>query len=144
MSNLSFWDTNLLIYWLEKSDAWSGSVTRLREWHRDNRLQVVTSALSLAEILVHPLARGRRDLAQQYRGLVEELGCLTFGPAEAWAFAEIRAAHPHLKPPDTIQLACAGQRGVAHFFTNDDRLSRLRIDGIGRVWGLAEWADDYG
>jgi len=139
MSGKAFWDTNLLIYWLEKPKALAEQVGALREWHAKQNLEIVTSSLSLAEILVQPLSKKNIELGRRYQGLISAMGCLPFGAAEAWAFAEIRSRYQKLKPPDCIQLACAKVHGVDYFFTNDDRLSKVRVDGIHTITSLSQW-----
>ena len=139
MSGKAFWDTNLLICWLEKPKAWAEEIGTLREWHAKQNLEIVTSSLSLAEILVQPLSRKNTELARKYQRLISAMGCLPFGSSEAWAFAEIRTRYKKLKPPDCIQLACAKVHGVDYFFTNDDRLSKVRVDGIHTITSLSQW-----
>jgi predicted nucleic acid-binding protein len=141
MKGASFWDTNLLIYWLEQPDAWAAPIQRLRTWHQERNLRIVTCALTLAEILVHPISRDRPDVANAYKSLITEMGCLIFGPEEAWAFAEIRAAHPALRPPDCIQLACARVFGVTYFFTNDEALQKVHIEGIQQIAYFRAWSE---
>jgi predicted nucleic acid-binding protein len=98
----------------------------------------------MAEVLVHPLMKGEVGMARRYRDLLNHMGCLSFGPDEAWAFAELRAANPSLKPPDAVQLACASVRGVELFVTNDARLRSLRVSGIKRIESLASAVADEG
>ncbi len=143
MSRYAFWDTNLLIYWMEDSPRWSSAVRELVAWQEANGLETITSSLSLGEILVHPLAKAEGRVAKKYAQLLTEIGCLTFGPDEAWRFGELRASHPSLRPPDAIQLACASVRGVEYFFTNDERLSRYQVEGIGKIQSLSGWGGDF-
>jgi predicted nucleic acid-binding protein len=139
-----FWDTNLLIYWIENSSAWSDKVGALFRWQESQGLRPVTSSLSLGELLVHPMRLQKIAVAQSYARLIDEMGCLHFGADEAWRFAEIRSSHPSIRPPDAIQLACASVFRAEYFITNDERLSRYRVDGIGHVFGLDEWARSIG
>ena len=139
MSGDSFWDTNLLIYWLDKPEEWAEPIYRLRQWHKENEIRIITSALSLAEILVRPISGENLERAREYLHLISEMGCLGFGPDEAWAFAEIRSAYPQIKPPDCIQLACAGVRGVDYFCTNDEALQRVSAKGVGKIIILKNW-----
>ncbi len=140
MSGFAFWDTNLLIYWMEGTPRWSPAAKALYDWQVRERIRTVTSSLGLAEILVRPLSLSDAKVARSYAGIISEMGCLPFGPDEAWRFAELRARYPKLRPPDAIQLACASIFGVDYFFTNDDRLSRLKVEGIVRIESLAAWA----
>lgn len=139
MSGYAFWDTNLLIYWIGNSHPWGRKVQPLYAWQEARAIRIVTSSLSLGELLVHPITSGRMDLARSYANLIDQIGCLHFGPDEAWRFAELRARYPSLRPPDAIQLACASVFGVEFFFTNDVRLTSLSVSGIGSIRGLSEW-----
>lgn len=141
MSRRSFWDTNLFIYWLEHAERFEAAMDRLQEWHAKERLEVITSTLTLAEILVHPIAEGQPLLAQKYHQTIQRMGCIPFGPEAAWRFAEIRAAHPKIKPPDAIQLACAATEQVHCFITHDEELVKLSIEGIVEIHSLTEWLD---
>ena len=139
MSGKVFWDTNLLIYWIEQTAPWYVKVDALVRWQHARSAKTVTSSLSLAELLVRPVSEGEHVLADHYWKLITQMGCLSFGPAEAMRFAEIRSSHPEVKPPDAIQLACAAQAGVDLFLTNDERLARVRVKGIAEIKSLAEW-----
>ncbi len=139
MSGYVFWDTNLLIYWIEDAATWSGKVDALLRWQERHELKTITSSLALSELLVHPMRKKATELALSYARLIDEIGCLSFGADEAWRFAEIRSEYPAIRPPDAIQLACASVFGVEQFITNDDRLCQYQIKGIQRVIGLGSW-----
>ncbi len=139
MSKAMFWDTNLLIYWIEQVSPWWEKMKALSEWQGRAGLTTVTSTISLSEILVRPVMLNNLKLARRYEQLITQMGCLPFGNAEAWAFAEIRAAYPQIRSHDAIQLACASVYGVNFFFANDNRLSSVSVKGIGRILSLLEW-----
>jgi predicted nucleic acid-binding protein len=89
--------------------------------------QVVTSTLTLTEVLVHPLKAGNVELACEYRDIILNQEYLTTFPVSA-AIAEhaaqLRASY-HLRTPDAIQIATAIQEGATVFLTNDGRLPAL-------------------
>ncbi len=132
-----FWDTNLFIYLLEDYGELSTRVygLRLRMIERNDRL--FTSAMTLGEILVRPLAAGNGALALKYEEMIlQGAGVLAFDGADAARrYAKIRQDRA-IKPPDAIQLACAAAAGVDLFITNDDRLSRKIVPGIQFVSSL--------
>jgi len=134
----AFWDTNLLIYWMENNNQFAEQVSTLTTWLSDKQIKSYTSTLSLAEILVHPMTRGEEKLAQQYKTILSELGCISFGEEEAWTFAKIRSQHKGVKAPDCIQLACAATHKTDYFLTNDKRLSSVRVEGIGQILSLSD------
>jgi predicted nucleic acid-binding protein len=89
--------------------------------------RVVTLVVTLLEVLVYPLRRGNRILAQQYRDILfneEGLKTIEMSPAIAEVAAQLRATY-NLKTPDSIQMATAISGGASFFLTNDARLSSL-------------------
>lgn len=141
MSRKAFWDTNLLIYHIEQTPEWQKEMEALLEWQKDEGIEVVTSTLSLAEILVRPMSVGKHNVARRYRELITHLGALSFGPEEAQRYAQIRAQYPEVKPPDAIQLACAAVHGVEFFFAGERRLKWLTVENIGTITTLRDWYD---
>ena len=100
--------------------------------------ELVTSTLTLGELLVKPLKLGDRDLAHRYEELVEfGTTVLPFDRLAASNFAEIRGDRS-IRAPDAIQLACAAAAGTDLFITNDRRLSRKNIRGIQFIQSLDE------
>ena len=134
-----FWDTKVLIYWIEDVPVWRDRVEALRAWQEEKGIRAVTSSLTLGEILVHPLRKGRLDVARDYKAWIRAMGCLPFGPDEAETFATIRARYPSVRPPDAIQLACAARSRVEWFVTNDSRLADISVSGLGKILSLTEW-----
>ncbi len=124
-----FWDTNLFIYLIEATGQ-HVRVRKMREAMRHRGDELLTSALTLGELLVKPKSEGADDLAKSYERLLTAAATvLPFDAASAKRFADIRAAKA-VKAPDAIQLACAANAQVDLFVTNDDRLSRLVVPGI--------------
>ncbi len=132
-----FWDTNLFIYLWEESPA-RGRMEALVAWQKAQGGEVVTSCLTLGELLVRPMQRGREDVVAQYSAAFAQIHLLEFDRKAAFRFAQLRATHPRLSAPDAVQLACAATAGVDLFVTNDRRLSRLEIAGIGAIRALAD------
>lgn len=88
---------------------------------------VVTSTLTLTEVLVHLLRQGDVAIAQQYRDILRDqnhlvLHTITLEIAER--AAQIRATQ-NLRTPDAIQSATALAGGAKFFLTNDIRLSTV-------------------
>jgi predicted nucleic acid-binding protein len=57
---------------------------------------------------------------------------VSFDVQIAWRYATLRATHT-IRSADAIQLACAARSGVDLFITNDERLVRLDVPGIGFI-----------
>lgn len=132
-----FWDTNLFIYLWEDSPA-AARMKALLAWQEEQDAEVVTSTLTLGELLVRPMQRRREDLVAQYSAAFEQMHLIEFDRAAAFRFAQLRSTHAALAAPDAVQLACASTAGVDLFVTNDRRLSRLQVAGISRIRALAD------
>ncbi len=127
-----FWDTNLFIYLFEDYGKHSEQVARLRQIMIERNDELVTSALTLGELLVKPRRASDDKLCREYEHAVRSTAIIVnFDVAVARTYAALRAQHlPKISPPDAIQLACAATTGVDLFLTNDARLHGLHIDGI--------------
>jgi predicted nucleic acid-binding protein len=120
-------DTALLIYWIEESDRYLRLLEPFFQALEAGRFEVVTSTVTLLEVLVHPLAEGCADLARQYRDILLHAGHVRVAavtPSIAERAASLRAT-TKLRTPDAIQLAVAHEQKAAFFLTNDSRLPQL-------------------
>jgi predicted nucleic acid-binding protein len=127
-----FWDTNLFIYLWENSPMRARMET-LVVWQNSRQAEVVTSTLTSGEVLVQPMRKQRDDLVAQYTTAFAHMHLIEFDRATAFRFAQLRSTYSTLAPPDAVQLACASTAGVDLFLTNDRRLSRLNVAGIGVI-----------
>ena len=124
-----FWDTNLFVYLVEGHGR-AKQVAALRQRMMEREDELLTSALTLGEVLVKPMEAGDQELQQRYENVITAgATVLPFDARAAPRFAEIRRDRS-IRAPDAIQLACASMAGVDLFITNDDRLSRKRVRGI--------------
>lgn len=131
-----FWDTNLFVYLLENRGKLAEHVVALRRGMAPGD-QLFTSALTLGEILVKPVESKRDDLRRRYEDAITQTASIIgFDRSAARAYAKIREDRS-IKPPDAIQLACAATPGVDLFVTNDNRLARKRVSGVGFIASLA-------
>ena len=125
----AFWDTNLFIYLWENS-VFTEAVLKLTDQYSEKGYDVCTSSLSLGEILVKPFSDGKMEWVEAYVRQFQEIEIIPFGTREAVTFARLRSQFPTIKPPDAIQLSCALEAGATNFVTNDDRLKKLKLEGI--------------
>jgi len=133
-----FWDSNLFIYFLEGNDARSAAAKRLLGSMLDRGDQLLTSTLSVGEILVKPASQGNRALCAQYEEILANAAIiLPFDLPASRRYAAIRSS-TSIKAPDAIQLACAGQAGVDLFVTNDRRLQGKQVEGIQFIVALEQ------
>ena len=125
-----FWDTNLFVYLIEDRGERAEQVAALRRWMIERDDELVTSALTLGEVLVKPMESGDEALMRRYENAIGTVATvLPFDDRAAPRFAEIRRDRS-IRAPDAIQLACASAASVDLFITNDDRLSRKHVRGI--------------
>jgi predicted nucleic acid-binding protein len=129
-----FWDTNLFVYLLEGGPL-AGRVRQIRSRMLDRGDQLVTSALTLGELLVQPREKGDAAMRDHETVLRQIATILPFDATCASRYAAIRADRS-IKAPDAIQLACAAAAGVDLFVTNDDRLSRKHVPDIKFITSL--------
>jgi predicted nucleic acid-binding protein len=125
-----FWDTNLFIYLLEENPQYAAQVRELRKKMIERKDQLITSAMTLAEIQVVPRRAGDIETAEHYRSSIKRASLVVpFDEAAADQFAEIRT-NPSIQPADAIQLSCAAAAKVTIFITNDKKLTGFKIPGI--------------
>jgi predicted nucleic acid-binding protein len=131
-----FWDTNLFIYLIEDFGELSERVIHLRERMLARGDQLLTSTLTLGEVLAKPIEKGDEELARVYEAaLVRGAVLVSFDQDAGRRYARIRVDRT-IRPPDALQLACAAQAGSDLFITNDERLSQKIVDGIQFVVSL--------
>lgn len=131
-----FFDTNLFIYMFEGLEPFRSRVVEIRKRTIDRGDQIVTSAMTLGEVLVKPTKLGQTSLIDEYdRAIRSTARVISFDPSVAWRYASLRATHT-LRSADAIQLACAAHFGVDLFITNDQHLQSLDVPGIGFIASL--------
>jgi predicted nucleic acid-binding protein len=114
-----FWDTNLFIYLIEGTGTFANEVAALRSRMLARRDQLLTSAITLGEILVKPLEKGDMAAASNYQKLISTTAVvIPFEEKAALVYALLRGDRS-LRPSDAIQLACAACARVDLFVTND-------------------------
>ncbi|MGJ3265655.1 MAG: type II toxin-antitoxin system VapC family toxin [Salinarimonas sp.] len=131
-------DANVLIELVERWDAGLG---RIVEDARAGRLLLVTSELTLAEVIVMPLRDGDAGLLAQYRDLFSQpelIACLPITRDVIERSGEIRATDGG-KLADAIHLATAEIGGCKVFLSSDRRI-RPRAPMV-RI-GIERIADD--
>ena len=125
-----FWDTNLFIYLFENYGPLSKTTVELRRKMLKRGDQLLTSTLTLGEVLVKPVENGDSVLYSRYEsGIAASALILPFDVAAAKIYASLRSDRS-LRAPDAIQLACAAGAAVDLFVTNDNRLQKKHVNGI--------------
>jgi predicted nucleic acid-binding protein len=125
-----FWDTNIFIYFFEDLGRQGKNARGLRERMLRRGDQLITSAMTMGEILVKPRQLHDLDLCKEYeRAITATALVLPFDLNAARRFSVLRLDRS-LRAPDAIQLSCAATVDTDLFITNDSRLSDLKVDGI--------------
>ena len=134
-----FWDTNLFIYLFEQNPLYSPRVVEIRRRMLERGDSLITSSLTLSEILAKPIELGNQDLLERYRGFFRNpaITVVPFDQTAGEAYARIRMDRG-IRPPDAIQLACAATAEVDLLITSDDRLSRTHVPGVHFVTDLVK------
>lgn len=128
-----FFDTNLFIYIFEGLEPYRSTTMNIRKRMLERGDQIVTSSMTLGEVLVKPTKLGQTSLIEQYDHAIRSTSqIVNFDSSVAWRYASLRATHT-LRAADAIQLACAAHHGVDLFITNDKSIHKLNIPGIGFI-----------
>ena len=117
-------DTTPLIYFIEENSNYLELVNPFFEAMNSGEFIVVTSVVTLLEVLVHPFQQGNTKLAYQYRNILlnaTNLNTLMLSQDIAEIAAQLRATN-NIRTPDAIQMATAIYAGASFFLTNDIRL----------------------
>ena len=128
-------DTSPFIFFIEKHATYADVLRPFFQAVDRGESQILTSAVTLLEVLVHPIRHGDEALAHQYNDILltsDNISTIPVTPSTAQTAAELRAEHD-LKTPDAIHLATALDHNAAAFLTNDrdfpqiDRIEILKL-----------------
>ncbi len=131
-------DTVAFIYFIEDHPRFVPLLEPLFVEADRGRRTLVTSALTLLEVLVVPYRVGDLPLAARYEALLTRsrgVRLIDLERAQLRVAAHLRALH-RVRTPDALQLAAAVSARCTAFVTNDRALPA--IEGL-RVIQLEEW-----
>jgi len=135
-------DTAIFIYFIEEEPRFLPHIRPLFEDAATGRRELITSVLTLVEVLVVPYRVGDIRLAERYEVLLTKsrgIRMVDFARDQLRAAAQLRAA-TGIKTPDALQLVSALGAGCRTFVTNDRRLPQ--IAGL-RVLQLSSYVDSH-
>lgn len=121
-------DTAIFIYFIEEHPRFLPSLEPLFREIDSGRRELITSALTLLEVLVVPYRSGDHLLAGRYEALLTRsrgVRVAEISRDHLRAAAQLRAA-TGVKTPDALQLVAALAAGCATFLTNDRELPAIR------------------
>lgn len=117
-------DTTVFICFIEEHPQFLPHIVPLFTAADAGERVLVTSALTLLEVLVVPYRAGNRDLAERYERLLTTsrgVRVVDVTRDQLRAAAQLRAA-TGIRTPDALQLVAALGAGCSTFVTNDRRL----------------------
>lgn len=119
-------DTNVFIYAFENNDDLARDLVRLISLSTGRRQPfLVTSEITLAELMVDPLRRKDRRLIEIYDRISIGNAFIMVGTVSRevlWHAAQLRSEDASLRLPDAIHLATAMNFGCTRFMTADTKL----------------------
>jgi predicted nucleic acid-binding protein len=125
-----FVDTAPLIYYIEGHSLWQSKLIEIFTNNHEGQLPIITSTLTLLELLVQPLKLKRFDLVEKYEQILTSsphIDIIELNIEIAKKAAEFRSSF-NLKTPDSIQIATAVINNAEVFLTNDKDLQRVNND----------------
>jgi predicted nucleic acid-binding protein len=120
-------DTAPAIYYLEKNLQFGPAMERFFQFRAAQGITLVTTPITLAECVMHPIKQGRKDLETAYQSLIVTGQGTLFWPIGAdkgTAAAGFRAKYG-LKLADAIQAAVGLQSRCQVLLTNDADLKKV-------------------
>jgi predicted nucleic acid-binding protein len=120
-------DTSIFIYFMEEDPRFLPLIEPLFVAADSGARELVTSALTLLEVLVIPYRAGDRLLAERYEQLITRsrgIRVIDLSRDQLRDAARLRAT-TGAKTPDALQLAAAVGTGCATFVTNDRRMPNI-------------------
>jgi predicted nucleic acid-binding protein len=120
-------DTAIFIYFIEEHPQFLPLLEPLFREVDDGHRELITSALTLLEVLVVPYRSGDHLMAERYEALLTQsrgVKVAEISRDHLRAAAQLRAA-TGVKTPDSLQLVAALAAGCTAFLTNDRALPTI-------------------
>lgn len=118
-------DTNIFVYYFQKNPQFGPIVKNLFQYFSKSKTEVITSSISLTELLSVKAPPILIDTLQQEFLSIPFLKIIPVSNDTAIEAARIRRDY-NFSLPDAIQLATALHAQAKAFITNDDRLKRFK------------------
>ncbi len=120
-------DTAVFIYLIEEHPDFLPLIAPIFEETARGERELVTSAVTLLEVLVVPYRAGDLALAERYEALLTRsrgLRLVELDRTQLRAAAQLRALY-RVRTPDALQLAAALSHRCATFLTSDRELPEM-------------------
>ena len=124
MSPIFYWDANAFIGLLEASPKEREPLARMWVHAEAGRIEIITSTMTIAEVLVLPFKNGDGRLLQAYGSLLGKGGLarLVETSTAVWLEAATNRALLNLKLADAVHLATARRENAKALISADKRL----------------------
>ncbi|NMC64065.1 MAG: type II toxin-antitoxin system VapC family toxin [SAR324 cluster bacterium] len=116
------------MYYIEANPKYLSFLNAFFRANSKGDFLIVTSTITLLEVLVHPLRLLEVELAQKYENILRNstgIELISTRAEIAVKAAELRAKSG-LRTPDAIQIATALWAGADYFLSNDKELKRIK------------------
>lgn len=120
-------DTAPLIYYIEEHHRYLEFVESLFNAAESGRITIVTSTITMIEVLTQPYRVGHDEIAKNYRESLQASQLIRMVPVTdqiADKSAVLRARYG-LRTPDAIQIATAIVQNATVFVTNDKQFRTI-------------------
>lgn len=121
-------DTAPFIYFIEEHSEYISILTELFISNSKGKLPIVSSTITLLEVLVLPYKLGKADLAERYENILtgsDTISLIDVNKQISRIAAQLRAEYK-LRTPDAIQIATAIYAKADCFITNDKQLKSVK------------------
>ncbi len=128
MGQKIYLDTNLYIAFFEGESGISLKVEDLLINSKDNELRIISSPLTITELLIIPLKDENLHLIEVYKSLkshINNIDFIDFSPNISIIAANLRSKY-NLNIPDCIHLATAIEEKVDIFYTADKGIRKVK------------------
>lgn len=120
-----YFDSNLFIYLVERIQPYAAILEKFVQAAEDEKITIVTSDLTLSEVLVKPIENNNLIQEQVFLSVLRyapRLERLLISEEILINAAKIRA-NQSIKLPDAIHIATANQAACHYFLTNDKKIA---------------------
>jgi predicted nucleic acid-binding protein len=131
-------ETAPFIYYVEQNPTYLDRMRAIFQMVDSGVAQVITSVITLTEVLIMPIQTGHAQYEQEYRDMLlntANITALSVSAPIAEQAAHLRARY-NLRTPDALHIATALVAGCDAFLTNDLRLKRVaevRVLALGEL-----------
>ena len=123
-------DTTIFIYFIEKNPKYFDLLETIfkRCNSQEKPFKLVTSMITLIEVLTKPLKEKRKDIVEKYKGSIlnsDNVFPIIVDKNISEKTAELRSKYGFLRTPDAIQLATGIISEADYFISNDKKLKGI-------------------